>query len=183
FLSSGAPLVRKCYAEAVGGYDATLASRGAPCCEDLKFNLDIAERCDFDLVPEFLFSYRVRVGSMSTNIDAMLRSRKVVIEEARGFIAATGIECSVANSLRLIRLHFADAQERPGAAGDSLTSPSSRWSAAPQSCARLAQPRSFSQGPQRAFRRALRNRAGSTESRNGCHSVPCFGAANSVTGD
>src|SRR6266851_4746743 len=52
FLSSGAPLVRKCCAEAVGGYDATLASRGAPCCEDLKFNLDIAERCDFDLVPE-----------------------------------------------------------------------------------------------------------------------------------
>jgi glycosyltransferase involved in cell wall biosynthesis len=83
FLSSGAPLVRKCYAEAVGGYDATLASRGAPCCQDLKFNLDIAERCDFDLVPEFLFSYRVRAGSMSTNIDAMLRSRKVVIEEAR----------------------------------------------------------------------------------------------------
>src|SRR5260370_7504475 len=83
FLSSGAPLVRKCCAEAVGGYDATLASRGAPYCEDLKFNLDIAERCDFDLVPEFLFSYRVRAGSMSTNIDAMLRSRKVVIEEAR----------------------------------------------------------------------------------------------------
>jgi glycosyltransferase involved in cell wall biosynthesis len=83
FFSSGAPLVRKCCAEAVGGYDTTLASRGAPCCEDLKFNLDIAERCDFDLVPEFLFSYRVRAGSMSTNIDAMLRSHKVVIEEAR----------------------------------------------------------------------------------------------------
>src|SRR6266478_1546994 len=83
FLSSGAPLVRKCCAEAVGGYDATLASRGAPCCEDLKFNLDIAERCDFDLVPEFLFSYRVHAGSMSTNIGAMLPSRKVVIEEAR----------------------------------------------------------------------------------------------------
>jgi hypothetical protein len=49
----------------------------------LKFNLDIAERYDFDLVPEFLFSYRVRAGSMSTNIDAMLQSRNVVIEEAR----------------------------------------------------------------------------------------------------
>jgi glycosyltransferase involved in cell wall biosynthesis len=83
FLSSGAPMVRKSCAEAVGGYDTTLTSRGAPCCEDLKFNLDIAERCDFDLVPEFLFSYRVRAGSMSTNIDAMLRSRRVVIEEAR----------------------------------------------------------------------------------------------------
>jgi glycosyltransferase involved in cell wall biosynthesis len=83
FFSSGTPLVRKCCAEAVGGYDATLASRGAPCCEDLKFNLDIAERCDFDLVPEFLLGYRVRAGSMSTNFDAMLSSHKVVIEEAR----------------------------------------------------------------------------------------------------
>jgi len=83
FLPSGAPLVRRRCVERVGGYDATLPSRGATCCEDLKFNLDIAERFDFDLVPEFLFSYRVRAGSMSTNIDAMLRSRKVVIEEVR----------------------------------------------------------------------------------------------------
>jgi glycosyltransferase involved in cell wall biosynthesis len=83
FLPSGAPLVRRRCVEEVGGYDATLASRGANCCEDLKFNLDIAERFDFDLVPEFLFSYRVRVGSMSTNIDAMLRSRNMVIEEVR----------------------------------------------------------------------------------------------------
>jgi glycosyltransferase involved in cell wall biosynthesis len=83
FLSSGAPLVRKCCAEAVGGYDATLGSRGASCCEDMKFNLDVAERCDFDLVPEFLLSYRVRAGRMSTNIEAMLRSGKVVIEQAR----------------------------------------------------------------------------------------------------
>jgi glycosyltransferase involved in cell wall biosynthesis len=83
FLPSGAPLVRRRCVEEVGGYDATLPSRGAPCCEDLKFNLDIAERYDFDLVPEFLFSYRVRAGSMSTNIDAMLQSRNVVIEEAR----------------------------------------------------------------------------------------------------
>ena len=83
FLSSGTPLVRRRCVEEVGGYDATLSSRGAPCCEDLKFNLDIAERCDFDLVPEFLFSYRVRAGSMSTDSDAMLRSYKVVIEEVR----------------------------------------------------------------------------------------------------
>src|SRR5437879_4622362 len=83
FLSSGTPLVRRRCVEEVGGYDATLSSRGAPCCEDLKFNLDIAERCDFDLVPEFLFSYRVRAGSMSTDSDAMLRSHKLVIEEVR----------------------------------------------------------------------------------------------------
>jgi len=83
FLSSGAPLVRRRCVEEVGGYDATLPSRGANCCEDLKFNLDIAERFDFDLVPEFLFSHRARPGRMSTNIDAMLRSHNVVIEEVR----------------------------------------------------------------------------------------------------
>lgn len=83
FLSSGAPLVRRRCVEEVGGYDATLSARGATCCEDLKFNLEVAECCDFDLVPEFLFAYRVRAGSMSSDIDAMLRSSKVVIEEAR----------------------------------------------------------------------------------------------------
>jgi glycosyltransferase involved in cell wall biosynthesis len=82
-LPSGAPLVRRRCVEDVGGYDATLPSRGANCCEDVKFNLDIAERFDFDLVPEFLFSYRVRAGSMSTDIDAMLRSRTLVIDEVR----------------------------------------------------------------------------------------------------
>jgi glycosyltransferase involved in cell wall biosynthesis len=83
FLSSGAPLVRRRCVEEVRGYDATLSSRGAACCEDLKFNLDIAERYDFDLVPEFLLAYRLRAGSMSTNYDSMLRSHKVVIDEVR----------------------------------------------------------------------------------------------------
>ena len=83
FLPSGAPLVRRRCVEEIGGYDETLSARGATCCEDLKFNLDIAERFDFDLVAEFLFSYRVRAGSMSTNIGAMLRSRRVVIDEVR----------------------------------------------------------------------------------------------------
>src|SRR5262249_54645146 len=73
FLPSGAPLVRRRCVEEIGGYDETLSARGATCCEDLKFNWDIARRFDFDLVPEFLFSYRVRAGSMSTNIGAMLR--------------------------------------------------------------------------------------------------------------
>jgi len=83
FLSSGAPLVRRRCVEELGGYDATLSSRGATCCEDLKFNLEVAERYDFDLVPEFLLAHRIRAGSMSTDSDAMLRSYKVVIEEVR----------------------------------------------------------------------------------------------------
>jgi glycosyltransferase involved in cell wall biosynthesis len=83
FLPSGAPLVRRRCVEEVGGYDATLSSRGAACCEDLKFNLDIAERYDFDLVPEFLLAYRLHGGSMSTNYDSMLRSHQVVVDEVR----------------------------------------------------------------------------------------------------
>jgi glycosyltransferase involved in cell wall biosynthesis len=83
FLSSGAPLIRRRCVEEVGGYDATLSSRGATCCEDLKFNLDVAERYDFDLVPAFLLAYRIRAASMSSDSDAMLRSYKVVIDEVR----------------------------------------------------------------------------------------------------
>jgi glycosyltransferase involved in cell wall biosynthesis len=83
FVSSGAPLARRRCVEEVGGYDATLSSRGAACCEDLKFNLDVAERYDFDLVPEFLLAHRIRAESMSTDSDAMLQSYKVVIEEVR----------------------------------------------------------------------------------------------------
>jgi hypothetical protein len=82
FLHSGAPLVRRSCIDHVGGYDATLSARGADCCEDLQFNLDIAERYDFNLVPEFLSAYRLHPGTMSGNLDAMLRSHQVVIDGA-----------------------------------------------------------------------------------------------------
>jgi glycosyltransferase involved in cell wall biosynthesis len=83
FVGSGAPLVRRRCVDEVGGYDATLAGRGATCFEDLQFNLNIAERYEFDFVPEFLWGYRFRPGSMSTDTDAMLQSYEVVSREAR----------------------------------------------------------------------------------------------------
>ena len=83
FLHSGAPLVRRSCIAHVGGYDSGLSARGADCCEDLQFNLDIAEQYDFDLVPEFLSAYRLHPGTMSRNLDAMLRSHKVVVNGAR----------------------------------------------------------------------------------------------------
>jgi Glycosyl transferase family 2 len=83
FIHSGSLLFRRDLAKAIGGYDVSLATRGAPMCEDLKFNLDLAERCDFDLVPEFLTGYTLRHGSMSTNTAAMLRSRLLVITEVQ----------------------------------------------------------------------------------------------------
>jgi glycosyltransferase involved in cell wall biosynthesis len=83
FIPSGSILYRRSLAMEIGGYDVSLASRGATCCEDLKFNLDLAERCQFDYVPEFLFGYTRIPHSMSTNTSAMLRSRSIVINDAR----------------------------------------------------------------------------------------------------
>jgi glycosyltransferase involved in cell wall biosynthesis len=83
FVGSGSPLFRRKLALDAGGYDVSLAARGATVCEDLKFNLDLAERCDFDLTPEFLFGYTLRPGSRSSSTAEMLRSRAVVIGEAQ----------------------------------------------------------------------------------------------------
>jgi glycosyltransferase involved in cell wall biosynthesis len=83
FIHSGAPLVRRSCIDGVGGYDATLAAKGAACCEDLKFNLDVAERYDFDVVPEFLSAYRLHPGTMSRNLDAMLHSHRFVVADVR----------------------------------------------------------------------------------------------------
>jgi glycosyltransferase involved in cell wall biosynthesis len=83
FIASGSPLFRRSLALEVGGYDVSLASRGATTCEDLKFNLDIAERCGFDLVPEFLFAYTMRPGSMSKSATKMHESRCLIVDEAR----------------------------------------------------------------------------------------------------
>jgi glycosyltransferase involved in cell wall biosynthesis len=83
FIQSGSLLFRRSLAVAIGGYDTTLSRRGAPMCEDFKFNLDLSERCDFDLVPEFLTGYTLRQGSMSTDTNAMLRSHALVVDETR----------------------------------------------------------------------------------------------------
>jgi glycosyltransferase involved in cell wall biosynthesis len=81
FVQSGSVLFRRSVALEFGGYDVELASH-AP-VEDFKFNLQLAERCDFDLVPEFLFGWTLRSGSRSTDIDAMLRYRSIVVNDAR----------------------------------------------------------------------------------------------------
>ena len=83
FITSGAPLFRRRVALDAGGYDVSLAAWGARLCEDLKFNLDMAECCDFDLVPEYLFGYMLRHGSRSKNTIEMHHSRCIVIDQAR----------------------------------------------------------------------------------------------------
>lgn len=83
FSPNGTALVRRASAEAAGGYDEALAARGATCCEDLKFNLAVAERFGVAMVPEYLMAYRMRPGSMSTATAAMQRSHALVIAELR----------------------------------------------------------------------------------------------------
>jgi glycosyltransferase involved in cell wall biosynthesis len=78
FLHSGAPLIRRYCVDRVGGYDSALSF-----CEDFKFFLDIAERYDFDLVPEYLSAYRLHSGSLSKNLDVMMSSHKVVVDWAQ----------------------------------------------------------------------------------------------------
>jgi glycosyltransferase involved in cell wall biosynthesis len=77
------PLMRKrCVVEA-GGYDPGLRARDAQGCEDWKLYLAIAERYDFDVVPEFLVGYRQTPEMMSRNYRAMQRSCELVLGEVR----------------------------------------------------------------------------------------------------
>jgi glycosyltransferase involved in cell wall biosynthesis len=78
FLHSSTLLIRRSSIEEVGGYDQTMSY-----CEDFKFNLELAERYDFDLIPEFLSGYRLHEGSLHRNLDALLNAHKVVVKWAR----------------------------------------------------------------------------------------------------
>lgn len=81
FIESGSiPLIRRsCLAE-IGGYttDPLIGY-----CEDWKLNLDIAERHEFALVPEFLVGYRRHAGRGSNDISNMQIGNATIIAETR----------------------------------------------------------------------------------------------------
>ncbi len=81
--NASSPLIRRAYLQEVGGYDPSLLARGAQGCEDLGVYLAIAERWEFDLVPEYLLGYRVGDGRMSRNHVAMARSWEIIMADAR----------------------------------------------------------------------------------------------------
>ena len=81
--NASAPLVRRDCLEAVGGFDEKLWDAGAVRCEDRKLFLDIAERYDFALVPEFLVGYRQYRSQGSWSYHSMLRSHLLIVEEIR----------------------------------------------------------------------------------------------------
>jgi glycosyltransferase involved in cell wall biosynthesis len=73
------PLFRRSVVDALGGYDETLITG----CEDWDLSLRVAERAGVAVVPSYLVAYRRRVGSMSTDTDAMWRARGMVVERLR----------------------------------------------------------------------------------------------------
>ena len=68
--NASAPLIRRSVLFADIRYDDTFLVG----CEDLDFYLSVAERFEFELVPEFLVGYRRRPDSMSMNVAKMLQA-------------------------------------------------------------------------------------------------------------
>ncbi|RPI57435.1 MAG: glycosyltransferase family 2 protein [Acidobacteria bacterium] len=82
--NASTPLMRKDYVLEVGAYDPSLRARNAQGCEDWKLYLALAERYEFDVVPEYLVGYRQTRGMMSRNHVVMQRSCELVLHDVRG---------------------------------------------------------------------------------------------------
>lgn len=81
--NASTPIMRKEAVLEAGGYDPGLHARNAQGCEDWKLYLALAERYEFDVVPEYLVGYRQLQGRMSKNHDAMQRSCELVLNDVR----------------------------------------------------------------------------------------------------
>jgi glycosyltransferase involved in cell wall biosynthesis len=77
------PLIRRACLLEIGGFDTSLRDQGAQGCEDLRLYLQLAERCDFALVPRFLVGYRATPRNMSSDPRRISRSEAIVLKEAR----------------------------------------------------------------------------------------------------
>jgi glycosyltransferase involved in cell wall biosynthesis len=78
--NASATMMRRSAVVDVGGYDSTLRDRGAQGCEDWDLYFKLAERWDFEGVPEFLVRYRKPIASMSQDDQQMARSHELVLE-------------------------------------------------------------------------------------------------------
>lgn len=64
-----------------GGYDASLRDRGAQGCEDFKLYLRLSIEHTFGVMREYGVGYRHTPDNMSSDIDQMLRSYSIVVDE------------------------------------------------------------------------------------------------------
>jgi glycosyltransferase involved in cell wall biosynthesis len=118
-ISGSNALIRREALEGAGGFDESLRSRGGQGCEDWKLYLQIAERHQIAVVPEYLIGYRISPGSMSDDFRQMMRSRRMVeIEfnqahpELAGHFARGEAILACSLALRAIEQgHFRDALE------------------------------------------------------------------------
>ncbi|MGY3499946.1 hypothetical protein ACVWYJ_000565 [Bradyrhizobium sp. USDA 4471] len=118
-ISGSNALIKREALAGAGGFDESLRARGGQGCEDWKLYLQVAERYEIAVVPEYLIGYRISAGSMSDDFRQMMRSRRMVEMEfsqthpelAGQFARGEAIlACSLA--LRAIEQgHFGDALE------------------------------------------------------------------------
>jgi glycosyltransferase involved in cell wall biosynthesis len=82
FVGNGSSaLILRSAIESVGLYDVGLRDRGCEGAEDFKMYLQIAERYEFAVVPDYLTGYRECSGNMSYDVTRMVRSRDVCVSE------------------------------------------------------------------------------------------------------
>lgn len=84
FLNNAStPLIRRSCLTLVGGYDSQLREQNARGCEDLDLYWRIAEKYEFQVVPEFLVGYRQSAGMMSQNSISMAKSYHLVMAKLK----------------------------------------------------------------------------------------------------
>jgi GT2 family glycosyltransferase len=80
--ASSTMIRRDCF-ERVGWYDTEFRALGVQGCEDWDLYLRIARHYQFRVVPEFLFGYRKRGSSMSSDFTSMARSHRYLLEKVK----------------------------------------------------------------------------------------------------
>ena len=76
---------------AVGGYDDSLRARNAEGAEDWKLVLRLASRAPGVAINDCLIGYRVTSAGMSKNLEPMMKSVLLVIEDMRGLGPRIGL--------------------------------------------------------------------------------------------
>ncbi len=82
FVGNGSSvMVTRQALEAVGGFEPAMRDAGAQGCEDILFYCRVAERYAFSVVPNYQVGYRQLANAMSSDLERMLRSWMLVLDE------------------------------------------------------------------------------------------------------
>lgn len=78
--NASAAMMRRDCLEQVGGYDTRLRAQNAEAVADWDLYLRLAERFEFRVVREILMGYRIHPENLSSNLDAMSRAHRVLVD-------------------------------------------------------------------------------------------------------